>query len=129
MKKQYRLFYRELGIGEVTQENEDFPNLFGTFRPTAGNEQYPAYDKVQWYISYSVAADQLMQEGKEEEWDRFATENEPQFLDLIETDDWHLVDEDGVEPILVPIFCQNSGIVWRWNVHAGARVDRCFHLR
>ena len=116
MNKQYRLFYRDIQIGSVTQEDEDFPNLFGTFRPIAGNEQNPVYDQIQRYIAYSVAADQLMQEGREEEWDRFAAEKEPQFLDLIETDDWCLKDDEDVMPILVPRFCQDDGIVWRWNV-------------
>ena len=63
-----------------------------------------------------------MQEGKEEEWDScwFAAENEPQFLDLIETDDWHLQGEGSLELILIPNFCQDNGIVWRWNVSPGS---------
>ena len=120
MNNCYRLFYRDIELGGVVEEDSDFPNLFGTFQPIASDDQSSVLDHLQRYIAYSVAADQLMQEGKEEEWDRFAAENEPQFLDLIETDDWHLRDGDGIEPILVPNFCQNNAIVWRWNVSPGS---------
>ena len=116
MKKQYRLFYRDIELGEVVEEDADFPNVFGIFRPTANDDQKAIRDYLQKYITYSVAADQLMQEGKEEEWDRFAAENEPQFLDLIVTDDWQLRNEEGIEPILIPLFRQNNAVVWRWNL-------------
>ncbi len=115
IKQQYRLFYRDTEIGDVIQEDADFPNLFGTFCPAAESHGATIHDRIQRYIDYSVAADQLIQEGKEEEWERFCAENEAQFLDLIETDEWHLLSEKGTEPILIPNFCQNSGIIWRWN--------------
>lgn len=121
---QYRLFYRDVEIGSVIQEDENFPNLFGTFHPIAeieqGHTQNEMFDRIERYIAYSVAADQLMQEGKEDEWDRFVAENESQFLDLIETDDWHLQGEGSLELILVPNFCQDNGIVWRWNLSPGS---------
>ena len=120
MKKQYRLFYRDTELGEVVEEDSDFPNLFGTFHLTMSDDQSPVRDHIQHYIAYSVAADKLMQEGKEKEWDRFAAENEPQFLDLIETDDWQLRSEEGIEPILIPNFGQNNAVVWRWNVSPGS---------
>ena len=116
MKQQYRLFYGGTEIGHIIQEDADFPNVFGTFRPLDESQENATRDRIQRYIDYSIAVDQLMQEGKEAEWDRFCSENEPQFLDLVETDDWHLLDEGSVEPILIPNFCQDSGIVWRWNV-------------
>lgn len=120
MKQQYRLFYRDTEIGDIIQEDADFPSMFGTFRPAAESHGDAIRGRMQQYIDYSVAADQLLQEGKEEEWERFCSENEPQFLDLIETDDWHLSEEGTVEPILIPNFCQNDGIVWRWNVNPGS---------
>ncbi len=116
MKNQYRLFYQDVEIGRVIQEDKDFPNLFGTFLPIVENDQPPLPDMIQQYIAYSIAADQLMQEGKQEEWGKFAGDNEPRFLDLIESDDWHLMDGGTVEPILIPNFCQNNGIVWRWKI-------------
>ncbi len=116
IKQQYRLFYRDTEIGDVIEEDGDFPNVFGTFRPAAESHGDDTRDRIQQYIAYSIAADQLLQGGKEEEWEKFCSEHEPQFLDLIETDDWHLLKGDTIEPILIPNFCQDDGIVWRWNV-------------
>ncbi len=116
MNNRYRLFYRDIELGEVGEEDSDFPNLFGSFHPIAFDNQTLLSDHLQRYIAYSIAADGLMQEGNEDEWDKFAAENEAQFLDLIETDDWHLSDEGRIVGILIPNFCQNSKIVWRWNI-------------
>jgi len=54
--------------------------------------------------------------GDEDEWNKFTEENETQFLDLIESENWYLRDGDHMNPILIPNFCQNDEIVWRWNV-------------
>ena len=120
MKKQYRLFYQDVEIGNITHEDGDFPKNFGTFHPVAGNNQSPVSEKIRQYIAYSVAADRIMQEGREAEWERFVIENESPFLDLIETDAWRLLDEEGIELILIPSFCVDDGIVWRWNVYPGS---------
>ena len=63
-KKQYRLFYRDIEIGEIIQEGSDFPNVFGKFRPAAESHGGTTRDRIQQYIDYSVAADQLLQEGR-----------------------------------------------------------------
>ena len=115
--KYARLFFGDVELGEVVEEDADFPNLFGTFCPGAATPNSSLNTKLQRYIAYSVAADELMNEGTEAEWVAFAAEHEPQFIDLIETDDWHLVYADQIEPILIPNFCRDNGIVWRWNVH------------
>ncbi len=119
MKNSYRLFYQEIELGEVVRTEADFPSLFGTFHAkTLGAGELCRH--LQDYITYCMAADTLIQSGQEDEWERFIQENEAQFLDLIETEDWHLLEDDPTEgnnltAILVPNFCQNNEIVWRWN--------------
>ena len=56
-----------------------------------------------------------MQEESNEKWNAFTEENEIQFIDLIESEDWYLKYDDRIELILIPIFCQDSGIIWRWS--------------
>jgi hypothetical protein len=113
MKNSYRLFYQDIEMGEVVETDYDFPNSFGTFQPKdLGHD--PLCQHLQNYIAYSIAADILMESGKEDGWQKFMEENEAQFLDLIETEDWRL-DGDQTVSILIPNFCQNNEIVWRWN--------------
>ena len=119
MKNTYRLFYQDIELGEVVRTDADFPSLWGTFqaKPLGPGE---LCRHLQNYIHFCIAADALIQSGKEDEWEQFIQENEAPFLDLIETNDWHLrdgnqVDGNQITPILVPNFCQNNELVWRWN--------------
>lgn len=114
----YRLFYGEMEVGEVTEEDADFPNLFGRFVPT-GSGSGAAWDRLQEYVRNSVAADLLGDESAEAQSD-FVVEYESRFLDLIESDDWYLLDEGGrTFPVLLPTFLREGGMVWRWNFDAG----------
>jgi hypothetical protein len=46
-------------------------------------------------------------------WDEFASKYEARFIDLIESDDWWLVDSSGrPDPILIPNF-DGNGVIWR----------------
>ena len=117
--KSYQLFYQNVELGKVLPTEADFPSLWGTFQAKAlGPGELCQH--LQDYMNFCTAADALIQSGKEHEWEQFIQENEAPFLDLIETEDWHLVESDPMEgdhvtPILVPNFCQNNEIVWRWN--------------
>lgn len=114
----YTLVLGDLEIGTVHQADADFPNVWGTFSPTPRIDRPEIREHVNHYIAYSREADRLMEEDGSAggRYDAFVTQNERQFLDLIECDDWHLVDPSGKRhPILVPIFGVD-GVVWRWNV-------------
>jgi hypothetical protein len=110
-----RLFFRDIEIGKVIEDDADFPTVFGAFRPAEVANDSPLGRKIQRYIEYSITADKLMEED-EEKWDEFAAQNEPLYLDLIETDDWHLKYESQTDLIMIPIFGQDNSIRWRWNV-------------
>jgi hypothetical protein len=43
--------------------------------------------------------------------------DDEEFTDLIESEDWYLLDETGKKsPILVPLFNNKTDITWRYNV-------------
>ena len=102
-------------MGEVVEEDADFPSLFGQFYPFVATEDNPLRRQLQNYIDYSVAADKIMEEESNEKWEAYMEANEKQFMNLIEAEDWYLVYSDRIELVLIPNFCQNNGIVWRWN--------------
>ena len=55
-------------------------------------------------------------EDNAEEKARIDAESMNHFLDIIESEDWFLVDHnDQRHPILGPIFRNDDEIVWRWN--------------
>ena len=115
MNTQYRLFYKEVNLGEFISGDSDFPNMSGKFHSRAEADHETTRRHVHHYIEYCIAADKLMHSGDDAAWEEFIEKNEAQFLDLIETDDWTLRDENEVIPILVPVFYQNNEVVWRLN--------------
>ena len=119
MAKRYRLYYDTLELGEVTEEYSDFPNSWGAFRANGAIEDSGVDRKIQDYIVYSIAADRLMQSGAEAEWERLVAANESRFLNLIESNLWYLLEGEKREAIMIPNFCQDDQIVWRWNFVPG----------
>lgn len=116
--KKYDLFFQDIMIGKTTVKEYDFPSCFGEFELT--NMNLPEH--INDYISYSIEAQKLM-EHDESEWEKFMEANEYKYADLIESEDWYLIDEQGKkEEILVPIFEEN-GITWRWNLKTNSETN------
>jgi hypothetical protein len=113
MGERYRLRFGSEDLGEVIQENADFPSLFGRWSQPAN----PIGKHLMEYIVYSREQDRIgMSSGFGSDWERFVEEHEKPFFDLIESDAWSLEDESGSrERICVPIFTDDGGVVWRWN--------------
>ncbi|APR83172.1 Hypothetical protein A7982_08521 [Minicystis rosea] len=113
----YTLVYRGIEVGAVQETYVDFPGASGTFSPAKGASELSSLERVFLYMAYSREADRLMdmdQETGGDGYDEYMSANEPQFIDLIECDDWCLVDAAGKEhPILVPVFYADGGIGWR----------------
>lgn len=105
----YKLYYKEIELGYISYLDQDFPNLFGKYKLTS-----PLTKDIDQYINYSIESNRLMITSKSK-WLEFINENGDKFHDLIESEDWKLIDEDGeAHLILVPNFCANNEIVWRW---------------
>jgi hypothetical protein len=110
------LLYGDVELGEVTQQDSDFPNCSGTWRPYPHADNPEIRSFIRAYVEFSEHADSLRTPDVTPAWKAYTLEREPEFEDLIESTDWALRDEDGVRhPLLVPNFCVGGEIVWRWN--------------
>src|SRR2546427_282666 len=102
----YVLLYGEVELGEVVQQDSDFPCCFGTWRPSSKEEHPEVRSCFRAYVEYSEHADSLMSPDITPAWEAYTLEREPEFLDLIESTELALRDENGVRhPLLVPNFC------------------------
>jgi len=115
MSEPYRLFFREIELGTIIEDDSDFPNLFGAFKPADKVGRGELWRYLQEYIEQSIIGNGLMEDNKIEEWECFIYKLSEKFPDLIETDDWYLLSDDKREPITVPIFGRDNSINWRWN--------------
>lgn len=110
---QYTLYFSNIKIGTVTQLDADFPNLSGTYELAAslvGKNQL--FDN---YIAYSVQSDTLMSRDMAA-WEKFMEQEEHKYQELIDSENWKLIDEDGQpRSILIPIFGEDHRFVWRWS--------------
>lgn len=109
----YKLFFQENEVGTILKVDEDFPNLFGRYELSQNLVKQETI--ISEYVKYSVEASKLM-ESDETKWLEFIDNKESQFTDLIESEEWKLVDEYGkIHKIMIPNFCDKNEIVWRWN--------------
>jgi hypothetical protein len=115
-RRRFTLLYRELEIGEVTELGADFPSFAGTWVPSSRRDHPRLRKHVQDYIEFSEQADALLEDGDvTPAWEAFTGQREQAFQDLIDSDEWALVDAQGVRhALLVPIFCGGREIVWRF---------------
>ena len=112
--QRYQLFYDDIVLGEIIELDRDFPNLWGRYQLYSFDETSELIRRIQAYIEYSIEADRIAQED-EETWLEFTSKGDSQFQKLIDSADWFLVDGEGNRhEILIPNFCQDNGVVWRW---------------
>jgi hypothetical protein len=91
-------------VGIIENQGSDFPSFSGKFTKNPKLEN----KKISEYISYSTKRD-------DETYDASFTE-EKQFIELINSEGWYLVDENNSKTlILVPVFHRTNGISWRLN--------------
>ncbi len=117
----YELYFRDMKIGDITEDDADFPNLWGTItynesinRPTTEEQE-----RLARFVELNQDSIRLVDVEHEQdvsaELDVINKELEA-FNDYIETDDWLLVTDHGKRlPILCPILRHDGEIVWRWN--------------
>ncbi len=107
--KIYKLFHDNILIANITQTDADFPNLFGTFTLA---KAIPPH--VQNYIEYRINISKFKDISSKEPME-YIKQNDGIFLDLIESEAWYLLDEQGTKDIIMsPHFRSDSSIVWRW---------------
>src|SRR5262245_11896208 len=112
----YKLLVCDIEIGSVRQRDADFPNVWGDFEPAPEGAASPMRSRINGFVEHMREYSRLLSvEGQDGgELDRFYEKHGSDFVDLIECDDWSLVDATGLKhPILAPIF-DESGVIWRW---------------
>jgi hypothetical protein len=117
----YDLYLGDLKVGVVTEEDMDFPNLWGRIEYDESLSRSKAGEafRLARFLELSRESIRLVDTEHEQdvskELDVLNAQLE-EYQDYVETDDWFLVDEKGIKhPILCPIFRHCGEIVWRWN--------------
>lgn len=124
--RRYVLLHADAELGAVTQQDSDFPHCSGTWSPYSHTDNHEIRSFIRAYVEYSEHADSLMTPDVTPASETYMLAREPEFLDLIDSTDWALRDEDGVRHgILIPIFGVGGTIGWRWN--SMSREDQHIH--
>ncbi|MGB1295934.1 MAG: DUF1266 domain-containing protein [Flavobacteriales bacterium] len=106
----YELFYGEEKIGTVDHLYKDFLNHSGIYEL-----QDNLSSLVKEYIEFSIQCGELI-DYDNDRYEKYLQEHEQKFMEIIQSDDWYFIHPNGEEiKILVPNFCSNNEIVWRWN--------------
>jgi hypothetical protein len=111
----YQLFYGDRKIGEVEVTSGEFPTAHGIFQPCEIAETDPLRSHIQNYINFSMQAATIGEEDDYgERWEDFQIAGERDYLDLIDSEAWYLLDASGTKTsITVPVFHGDREISWR----------------
>ncbi len=117
----YNLYFGHLRVGTVTEVDKDFPSLWGRiiYDDALSRPNTAAAVRLARFIELNCESIRLVDIEHERdvsiEQEVFNKELE-KFQDYIDTDEWVLVEEDGIRhKILCPILRPGGEIVWRWN--------------
>lgn len=112
----HRLFFDHLNVGTIEFITSDFISLTGKFTlELTLNDSISAH--LLNFISFSKEQSVFYTKTlfTEEEENEILLK-EIQFIDLIESEKWYLIDENNiVSKILAPVFDENEFVVFRYN--------------
>ncbi|MEM6956849.1 MAG: hypothetical protein AAF645_14240 [Myxococcota bacterium] len=107
----WSLVFGDIPIATIVQDCADFPTLFGTYTLAEGAERTAKGERIHAYIAMSIRVFPLYEEGRDDE----AANEEEAFMDLIESEQWALIDAEGQRrSILIPVFSPGGRVNWRW---------------
>jgi hypothetical protein len=111
----YQLFYGDRKIGEVEMISSDFTTFNGAFEPCEIPEAEPLRSHIQNCINFSIQAATIGEEDDYgQRWEDFQITGERDYLDLIDSEAWYLLDANGTKTsITVPVFHGDREISWR----------------
>ncbi|MDQ6530837.1 hypothetical protein [Flavobacterium sp. LHD-85] len=117
--KKFELYWRDLNIGSIVKtyfDMRDFGIITYKFDYLA---EIPENKHLADFIKHSIQVSILIEEGDEEANDKMAEIEEREFLDLIDTTDWYLINEKGEKKIILcPMFHEDDGITWMIDMKA-----------
>jgi hypothetical protein len=111
----YQLFYGDVKIGEIVDVRDEFPTAHGSFKPSAISAAEPLRSHIQNYINFSIQAAAIGEEDDYgQRWEDFQFTGEQDYLDLIDSEAWYLLDASGTKTVItVPVFHGDREISWR----------------
>ncbi|AXB57992.1 hypothetical protein [Flavobacterium fluviale] len=115
----FELYWRDLNIGSIVKTYFDMRD-FGIISYKFDYLAEPSENKhLADFIKHSIRSSILIEEGDEEENAESAEIEEREFLDLINTTDWYLINEKGERKIILcPMFHEDDGITWMIDMKA-----------
>lgn len=108
-------------VGRVIDDDSDFPNLWGriSYDESLLHPQTEEQRRLAKFVELDRQSMQLIDIEHERDVSQELTAiiaQMEQYQDYIESDDWHLIDDQGAKhPILCPVLREGGEIVWRWN--------------
>ena len=116
-----KLYFDNLFIGEIDFKDADFPWLSGSFKLTLEPTDKLS-EHILNYIVFSKLESKKLEISSSDpnnspyEYDDNYFNEEEKYIDLIETDKWRIISENGtIENILIPKFHCDDSIDWRLN--------------
>lgn len=111
--KKYELYWKETHIGSLTETNWDMRSSGDISFKFNFLAEFTENAHLADFIKHSIKASNYLEEGDEDNYKKMC-EEEIKYLDLINTSDWHLINDKGeTVKILCPIFHDNNEITWQ----------------
>lgn len=120
----YELYFSDTKVGTIEYLESDFPSLYGQIifdeKYLISNE--PEISRVKQYLKLQAESCRFLdiehEQTVETELEKINSKLD-EYMDLIETDEWYLVDIDRRKHcILSPIIRLDNEVTWRWNITA-----------
>ena len=111
----YQLYFGGHAIAVVEEKGDDFPTYFGEYQ-LLNEIEAPELERVRAYVDYSVRV-RVWRPAEQDRMEESSLAEEETFMDLIESEEWYLVEADSGERIgiLIPIFRIGNRVSWRLN--------------
>lgn len=112
--KKFELYFKEIHIGSLTETYWDMRSSGDIVYHYDYASQDAENSLLADSISHSIKMNTYWEEFGEDETFFKMCEEENQFLDIINSTDWYIVNEESEKiKVLCPIFHPNNEIVWQ----------------
>ncbi|MBE8723680.1 hypothetical protein [Flavobacterium hungaricum] len=112
--KNYELYFKDIHIGSLKETNWDMRSAGDIVYHFDFSEEASENSSLAALIRLSIKSSTYWDEVGEDETYFEMCKQQEQFLDIIESPDWYIVDDKVKKvQILCPIFHNNNTIVWQ----------------
>lgn len=112
--KKYKLFYKEYEIGIVTELSDEWPRPSGIIKLSSTLKELNEETKLLYdYFDFSIKAAAILENGSDEDYQEFCSNNEYKYLEMIESEEWFLLDHSGNKiNVAIPVLAEHNEIIW-----------------